>query len=204
MIKGRSDGEETKNRILEHASSLFAQKGYGAVSMNEVCSAAKVSKGSLYHHFPSKDELFLYVVEVDTQKWLNEWEDLRSGISGTEARLYALGDHYAKDIQNPLIHALEEYGRSHTLSKEISERLSHIFESVTEACRVLLQEGMESGYLIRGDLDNYVITLSAMLEGISRVHEITGRTDTPETIRAYYRAGIQILLQGIGSGKMEQ
>ncbi|MFD2875535.1 TetR/AcrR family transcriptional regulator [Paenibacillus rhizoplanae] len=51
MIRGRSDGEETKSRILHNASSLFAQKGYGAVSMNEVCLAAKVSKGSLYHHF---------------------------------------------------------------------------------------------------------------------------------------------------------
>lgn len=172
--------------------------------MNEVCTAAKVSKGSLYHHFPGKDELFLYVVEEDTQKWLNEWQELRSGISGTEARLYALGDHYANDIQNPLIHALEEYGRSHTLSEEIGERLVQIFDSVTQVCRELLQEGMDSGYLIRGDLDNYVITLSAMLEGICRVHEITGRNDTPEAIRAYYRAGIQILLQGMQSGNTEQ
>lgn len=169
--------------------------------MNEVCTAAKVSKGSLYHHFPSKDELFLCVVEEDTQKWLCEWEELRSGISGTEARLYALGDHYANDIQNPLIHALEEYARSRTLSEEIRQRLSQIFEWVTQACRELLQEGMDSGYLVQGDLDNYVITFSAMLEGISRVHEITGMTNTPETIRAYYRAGIEILLQGIRSAK---
>ena len=196
-IKGRSDGEETKNRILQNASHLFAHKGYGAVSMNEVCTAAKVSKGSLYHHFPSKDELFLHVVEDDTQKWLGEWEELRSKISGTEARLFALGEHYANDFQNPLIHALEEYARSCTLTEDIRQRLSQIYESASRACRDLLQEGMDSGYLITGNLDNYVIIVSGMLEGISRVSEITALAKGPEDIREYYRGAIQLLLQGL-------
>ncbi|WP_342424745.1 TetR/AcrR family transcriptional regulator [Paenibacillus sp. FSL E2-0178] len=196
-IKGRSDGEETKNRILQNASHLFAHKGYGAVSMNEVCLAAKVSKGSLYHHFPSKDELFLYVVEDDTQKWLCEWEELRSKITGTEARLFALGDHYANDFQNPLIHALEEYARSRTLTDDMGQRLSQIYESASQACRDLLQEGMDSGYLIPGNLDNYVTIVSGMLEGIGRVSEITALAKGPEDIREYYRGAIQLLLQGL-------
>ena len=167
------------------------------MSMNEVCTAAKVSKCSLYHHFPSKDELFLYVVEDDTQKWLCEWEELRNTISGTEARLYALGDHYANDFQNPLIHALEEYARSRMLTDDMRLRLSQIFESASQACRELLQEGMDSGYLISGNLDNYVIIVSGMLEGISRVSEITALANGPEDIREYYRGAVQLLLQGL-------
>ncbi|NQX47303.1 TetR/AcrR family transcriptional regulator [Paenibacillus tritici] len=201
MIRGRSDGEETKSRILHNASSLFAQKGYGAVSMNEVCLAAKVSKGSLYHHFPSKDELFLHVVEEDTQKWICEWEELKSKLSGTEARLFALGDHYANDFQNPLIHALEEYARSRTLPDDIRQRLSQIYELVARVCRELLQEGMDSGYLNNMNLESCVITLSGMLEGIGRVNEITTIANTREEIRAYYRAAVQILLQGIRAGE---
>ncbi len=65
MVRGRSDGEETKRRITDKAKQLFIRKGFGAVSMNEVCEAAEVSKGSLYHHFKSKDELFLQVLEED-------------------------------------------------------------------------------------------------------------------------------------------
>lgn len=202
-IKGRSDGEETKNRILQNASHLFAHKGYGAVSMNEVCTAAKVSKGSLYHHFPSKDELFLHVVEDDTQKWLCEWEELRSKITGTEARLYALGDHYADDFQNPIIHALEEYSRSRTLTEEVSQRLSQIYESASQACRDVLQEGMDSGYLAAGNLDSYVIIVSGMLEGISRVSEITALAKGPDAIREYYRGAVQLLLQGMRTREVE-
>ncbi|WNS41111.1 TetR/AcrR family transcriptional regulator [Paenibacillus sp. MMS20-IR301] len=182
---------------MQNASQLFAHKGYGAVSMNEVCAAAKVSKGSLYHHFPSKDELFLHVVEDDTQKWLCEWEELRSTISGTEARLYALGDHYANDFQNPIIHALEEYSRSRTLTEDISRRLSEVYESASQACREVLQEGMDSGYLAPGNLDKYVIIVSGMLEGICRVSEITALAQNSEDIREYYRGAIQMLLQGM-------
>lgn len=169
--------------------------------MNEMCTAAEVSKGSLYHHFPSKDELFLCVVEEDMQKWLQEWEDQLSRISGTEARLFALGDHYANDFQNPLTHALEEYARSRTLPDEIRRRLSKIYEGVMLVCRELLQEGMDSGYLRSGDLDNSVVTLSGLLEGISRVNEIAAIAKTREEIRAYYRAAVQMLLQGMRAGE---
>ncbi|MGN7762865.1 TetR/AcrR family transcriptional regulator [Paenibacillus sp. 22594] len=196
-IKGRSDGEETKKRIVQKAAQLFVQKGYGAVTMNEVCSAAKVSKGSLYHHFPSKDELFLYIVEDDTEQWLLQWTQKKSSISGFEERFYALGEHYANDYQNPLIRALEEYARSRALSGDVQERLARLYESGSEACRNLLQEGMDSGYLVRGDLDNYVIVVSGLLEGIGRVSEIMTVVHAPNDIMKYYREAIALLLQGM-------
>ncbi|AIQ67346.1 TetR/AcrR family transcriptional regulator [Paenibacillus graminis] len=196
-IKGRSDGEETKKRIVQKAAQLFVQKGYGAVTMNEVCSAAKVSKGSLYHHFPSKDELFLYVVEDDTEQWLSQWAEKSSRISGLEERFYALGEHYANDFQNPLIRALEEYARSRPHSDEVHQRLAQLCESASEACRNLLQEGMDTGYLIKGNLDNYVIIVSGLLEGVARVSEIMAAAKAPEDIMQYYREAIGLLLQGI-------
>lgn len=197
MIKGRSDGEETKRRIVEKASQLFVQKGYGAVTMNEVCSAAKVSKGSLYHHFPSKDELFLYVMEEDLEHWLSDWERKKSLISGEEERFYALGEHYANDYQNPLIQALEEYSRSRTHSAEVYERLARLHESASKACRDLLQESMDSGYLIKGDLNNYLIVVVGLLDGVGRVCEIMSIDKGPEEIMKYYKEAIGLLLQGI-------
>lgn len=177
------------------------QKGYAAVTTKEVCTAANVSKGSLYHHFPSKDELFLYVVEEDTEQWLAEWEDIRSRLSGVEERLYALGEHYANDFQNPLIRGLEEYARSRTHSDEIYERLTRLYDSGATACRNLLKEGMDSGYLIQMDLDHYVVIISGMLEGIGRVSEITSPSEGPAEIKKYYRDAIGLLLQGIRARK---
>ncbi|MFC4303182.1 TetR/AcrR family transcriptional regulator [Cohnella boryungensis] len=197
MGRGRSDGEETKKRISEKAKQLFNQKGYGAVTMNEVCEAAAVSKGSLYHHFPSKDELFLHVVEEDTEQWREEWEKLRLSTSSTEEQLYALAEHYANDFQNPLLHSLEEYARSHIITEELVERLLRINDSNSQACRQVLGEGMERGDFAGGDLDRLVVLVSSLMEGLSKIYYMDEREREQESVRAYYRDAVRLLLEGI-------
>ncbi|MNN96826.1 hypothetical protein D3C81_2158730 [compost metagenome] len=56
---------------------------------------------------------------------------------------------------------------------------------------------MDSGYLVKGDLDNYVIVVSGLLEGVARVSEIMAAAKAPEDIMQYYREAIGLLLQGI-------
>jgi len=59
--------EETRTHILEAAIRRFANYGFSAASVDEICAEAGVSKGAFYHHFPSKQALFLEL--------LNEWLD---------------------------------------------------------------------------------------------------------------------------------
>lgn len=48
----------TKRALLDNATQLFAAHGYAGTSLDEVVAAARVTKGALYHHFPSKLALF--------------------------------------------------------------------------------------------------------------------------------------------------
>ncbi len=48
---------DSRQEILRTAARLFQQQGYDATSMNDVAAALKLSKGGLYHHFQSKDEI---------------------------------------------------------------------------------------------------------------------------------------------------
>jgi AcrR family transcriptional regulator len=57
MTQQRS--EETRGRIMEAAIKKFAGEGYEAASVEEICTEAGVSKGAFYHHFPSKQSVFL-------------------------------------------------------------------------------------------------------------------------------------------------
>lgn len=50
--------EETRDRVLQGAASVFAREGYDGASIAEIASAAGVSSGALYAHFGSKAELF--------------------------------------------------------------------------------------------------------------------------------------------------
>ncbi len=48
---------DSRQEILRTAARLFQQQGYDGTSMNDVAAALKLSKGGLYHHFQSKDEI---------------------------------------------------------------------------------------------------------------------------------------------------
>jgi AcrR family transcriptional regulator len=71
-MSSRRRGAQTRARILQAAEDCFAQRGYDAASVAQICRAAGVSKGAFYHHFPSKQALFLELLDcwlagLDTQ-----------------------------------------------------------------------------------------------------------------------------------------
>jgi len=51
--------EETQARILEAAIRRFSISGYNGASVDEICAEAGVSKGAFYHHFSTKQAVFL-------------------------------------------------------------------------------------------------------------------------------------------------
>lgn len=64
MTQERAEG--TRNRILKAAEASFAESGYDAAGVAEICQRAGLSKGAFYHHFPSKKDVFLALL----QGWL--------------------------------------------------------------------------------------------------------------------------------------
>jgi AcrR family transcriptional regulator len=58
--------EETRTHILDAAARKFAIAGYDGTSVDDICAEAGVSKGAFYHHFPTKQAIFLALM----QGWL--------------------------------------------------------------------------------------------------------------------------------------
>jgi len=54
---------ELKNKIINSASKLFMDKGYEKTSVQDIMNDCKVSKGGLYHHFASKEDIMLTIVD---------------------------------------------------------------------------------------------------------------------------------------------
>ncbi len=66
---------DSRQEILRTAARLFQQQGYDATSMNDVAAALKLSKGGLYHHFQSKDEILFnlmdHAMEITQERVIN-------------------------------------------------------------------------------------------------------------------------------------
>jgi AcrR family transcriptional regulator len=81
---------EPRQEILRTAARLFQQQGYDATSMNDVAAALKLSKGGLYHHFQSKDEILFHIMshamDITEERVIN----VVRKVEGTEERLRTL------------------------------------------------------------------------------------------------------------------
>lgn len=78
MNKHEQRSEETRNRILNAAESCFAQTGYDGTSVAQICETAGVSKGALYHHFSSKQAIFLELLN----RWLSAMDFQMADLGG--------------------------------------------------------------------------------------------------------------------------
>lgn len=64
MSKKAGRGQATRGQLLAVATRLFAERGYEDASIEQVLAESGLSRGALYYHFPSKEALFLAVLEA--------------------------------------------------------------------------------------------------------------------------------------------
>jgi AcrR family transcriptional regulator len=134
--------------ILATAAALFGERGYDAVSVEDVADRLDVTKGSLYYYFPSKDELVTAAIETLGNEWTARLENLPAAQEGSPAvRLRAL-------IREHIGIAVREYPAALRLFlapqqwpaaqqariKELRRRHDSVFRSVIE-------EGVRAGDL---------------------------------------------------------
>src|SRR5258706_8466058 len=119
---------ETATRILTVAEDLFAEHGFGAVSINAIADRAGVSKANVFHHFVSKRELYLTILHRACDRCTEHIPNLEAHNGAFEHRFAAysvdlLNDMLAKEsLHRLMLRELlgEDDGR---VAKELAERV---------------------------------------------------------------------------------
>lgn len=125
---------ETKSLIIDIATTLFQQKGYKGVGLNEIINACKISKGSLYHHFPNgKEELLIACLQSLNEAITKDIEEIFARYSSTQEATNAM--------ISKLIAHFETEGTiiGYTFSSIVSEMAS-LSDPVRNACAQLYQK----------------------------------------------------------------
>lgn len=84
--------EETRERILTAAEECFAQYGYDATGVAEICKRAGVSKGAFFHHFPTKQAVFLELLSRWLARLEQQLEEMHLGASSVPEALLKMVD----------------------------------------------------------------------------------------------------------------
>lgn len=88
--------EATQKQILDAAYKLFRRHGYSRVSIDEIATAAKITKKTLYYHFESKDALLAAVLEAQSELALAAFKTFGDKLKGSPA---AIADALFEDLK---------------------------------------------------------------------------------------------------------
>jgi len=146
--------------ILEAAETLFADKGFDAVSMSAIARLANTSKSNIYHHFKNKNELYLSIMKRAVQG-TSELLDALEDAPGTFKQ--RLADFSAGQLDNILSHKRssqlilrEALSGNSQRGREIAK---HLVSNVFSRLIAMVQQGQLEGEFRR----NVDSTLAAFM-----------------------------------------
>jgi AcrR family transcriptional regulator len=157
MARSRFDKLEPEKQeaILAAAAAEFAERGYGAASLNRIIKRARTSKGSLYYYFNDKADLFATVVERALTRLLAEvdWP----GVDQFTAQNFWEQVHDVTRRSLTVMRKDTWYMRiawaHHRLREEPAARAAtaQLVDQVRDITRSFVRRGRELG-VVRGDL----------------------------------------------------
>lgn len=95
--------ELTRSTIIKAAADLFDRYGYGATSLADIIAHAGVTKGSLYFHFSSKEDLAHAVVQEQHAIWTEHAQSFVNGEPALEALIRMSFSLAAQLVEHPLV-----------------------------------------------------------------------------------------------------
>ncbi len=193
-----------KDRIMEAALRVFAEKCYQDATITEISKEAEVSEATIYEYFGTKEDLLFAIPERISNEGYEELTRVLPFIKGAEGRIRAVVYGYGRLYQsNPNYSALV------LLQLMINKRFrqTNAFSAIRRSARLLLEcikEGIKDG-TFKQDTDPYLVRsmLLGTLEHLFIHWHMQGRPQGPREIMAYLDPYLDIIFAGIRAPKEE-
>lgn len=146
------DAIRTQERILTAARAEFARKGYDGARVDSIIARAKVSKNLLYHHFRSKEDLYIRVLELTYETLRRRQGEIPlSGLDPVQAMKRLCEDTFQVFIDEPDVITMlntENLHRGKHIAK--SPIIRSLYDRLSVTIRAILQAGEERGVFRTG------------------------------------------------------
>ncbi len=116
MLSRKNNPKQTIENIISISAKLFSEKGYERTSMQDIVDTLGMSKGAIFHHFNSKEDILNAVMKKQSEytvQILNKWIDEMEGLTAKEKligilernmndrQIHSLDGALSSQIQNP-------------------------------------------------------------------------------------------------------
>lgn len=183
---GRHRRVNSKARILETATRLFAQQGFAGVSLQSIAERVGMSKPSLLYHFPSKDKLREGVLADVFEHWTTRLPSLLRAVTSGPGQFHALMEELVSFFT-------EDRDRAHLLLRELLDRPVEMKARISSSLKplvTLVAEAIRKGQsakVLRAEVDPeafvlHMIALTiAMVVALPAIEPIAGE-DEPRAL----------------------
>jgi AcrR family transcriptional regulator len=140
-------GRSRRQRLLEAALDVFTSRGYSETAIDQVAKASETSKGGLYFHFPSKQALFIALLDESSDALLRRVHEAmaaeRDPLARGEAALFAVLDAFGEHRMVARLLLVEAVGAG----KEFNAKLNALHATFTTIIAGCLDEAVAAGQI---------------------------------------------------------
>lgn len=186
--------EETRERILDAALSVFSNKGYHDTRMDEIVEASNTSKGSIYFYFPNKERLFLALVDqfadLLERRVVEAVEREEEGIARVRAALQACLETFGRYRRPAKILLVQAVGLGSVFEKkriEVNDRFAGLIKQY-------LNESIAVGDIAPVDTEVVSYAWMGAIYGIVIRWVYTGEPDSERILSGL----LPLLLKSVG------
>lgn len=189
---------DTKQRILSASLELFASKGYAGTSMNDIISKVGISKGSVYWHFKSKEEIFVKVLTDSYREWIDLVNSELKNLSDPIEKLRKYGGLFIATVDMPVWRiSPETYWNE--FDEENQKILDECFSLDDNIIMGIFEEAIAEGMLTFDNAERltwiYISSLEGMFEKV--IISYKNEDGMMEKHEKYAMAAIDMFLETI-------
>lgn len=198
--------KEREAQILTAALQVFRDRGYGATRLDDIASAAGLTKPALYFYFKNKEALFKAVIRSLAHRPLPEAQRLlEADFATSEARLDAIIDMiYAAITPETIGTMIPLISQSLTLFPDVTTYLrEEVFGKLDQVLLTAIRQGEESGEFRKTALSDYTeLTIGPAISLAMRQGILGGASSgKPPDLEAYKLAHFEMLLNHLKPGR---
>ena len=196
--------EHRRNTILKAARRLFFDKGFKAVTVDQIAAKSEVSKGSIYLCFESKEEIYTQILIADNIMLYERIKNFASiEASATQllqefARIYV--DYFLndKELFRILMTFMMQTGQMHLTDNQSTELIRTTNENISVISQIL-QKGVDNGeFKPPRDIRQLQNAIWGMLNGIISLFLFTGNPiKRMERIHSTVQGSLSVVINGL-------